>query len=322
MRDETDLSLWTHRHHFTGGGEATAEKRARLVTGLTLATMVLEIIVGMATNSMALLADGFHMATHAAALGVAAFAYWYARRHADDPRYTFGVGKVGALGGFTSALILAMVAVGIAWESAARFLAVQEINFDEALAVAAFGLAVNIGCAVILGGGHGHGSDHEHSHGSDHDHEHGHDHDRHKHDINLRGAYLHVLADALTSVLAILALLLGKYWGWWRLDPAIGLVGAAVIVVWAWGLAQSAAAVLLDRNDDADLAEDVRAAIERDGDARIVDLHLWRVGPGHWAAIISLVSAEPATPAYYRERLDRIGKLSHVSVEVNALLRP
>jgi cation diffusion facilitator family transporter len=316
MRDETDLSLWTHRHHFAGGGEAVAEKRALLVTGLTLATMVLEIIVGMTTNSMALLADGFHMATHAAALGVAAFAYWYARRHADDPRYTFGVGKVGALGGFTSALILAMVAVGIAWESAARFLAVQEINFDEALAVAAFGLAVNIGCAVILGGhGHSHG-DHDHD---VHDHEHDH---HHKHDINLRGAYLHVLADALTSVLAIFALLLGKYWGWWRLDPAIGLVGAAVIVVWAWGLAQSAAAVLLDRNDDADLAEDVRAAIERDGDARIVDLHLWRVGPGHWAAIISLVSAAPATPAYYRERLDRIGKLSHVSVEVNALLRP
>jgi cation diffusion facilitator family transporter len=317
MRDETDLSLWTHRHHFADGGEAVAEKRALLVTALTLATMVLEIIVGLATNSMALLADGFHMATHAAALGVAAFAYWYARRHADDPRYTFGVGKVGALGGFTSALILAMVAIGISWESAARFLAVQEINFDEALAVAAFGLAVNIGCAVILGG-HGHSHSHDEH---DHDH-HGHDHDHHKHDINLRGAYLHVLADALTSVLAIFALLLGKYWGWWRLDPAIGLVGAVVILVWAWGLAQSAAAVLLDRNDDADLAEDVRAAIERDGDARVVDLHLWRVGPGHWAAIISLVSAAPAAPAHYRERLDRIGKLSHVSVEVNALLRP
>lgn len=316
MRDETDLSLWTHRHHFASGGEGAAEKRARLVTALTLATMALEIIAGLATNSMALLADGFHMATHAAALGVAAFAYWYARRHADDPRYSFGVGKVGALGGFTSALILATVAAGIAWESISRFLTVQAIDFDEALAVAAFGLAVNLGCAFILGGGHDHAHDHDHGH--DH-HDHDHD-DRHKHDINLRGAYLHVLADALTSVLAIFALLVGKYWGWWRLDPMIGLIGAVVIVIWAWGLAQSAAAVLLDRNDDADLADNVRTAIESDGAARVVDLHLWRIGPGHWAAIISLVSAEPAAPAHYRQRLDRIGKLSHVSVEVNALL--
>lgn len=313
-RHDIDISGWTHRHHFTGGGEATAERRARLVVALTLVMMGLEIAVGLWTNSMALLADGFHMATHGVALGVAAFAYWYMRRHADDPRYSFGAGKAGALAGFTSALILAVVALGMIRESAWRLTDVQVIDFDEALAVAALGLAVNLLSALILGGSH-HGHKHdEHEH---HEHDHGHHHGGHDHDINMRGAYLHVLADALTSVLAIVALVAGKFWGWWWLDPTMGFVGGVVILVWGWGLANSAAGVLLDRCDDDGLAAEVRTAIEGASDARIADLHLWRVGPGHWAAVISLVARTPQAPADYRALLAGVHGLSHITIEVH-----
>jgi cation diffusion facilitator family transporter len=299
-----DISTWTHDHRFETGGETGAERRTKVIVALTLAMMVAEIGFGTLTNSMALLADGFHMSTHAAALGIAAFAYRHARKHADDRRYTFGTGKVGALAAFASALILGMVALGMVWESSNRLLTVQTIAFDEALWVAAIGLAVNLVSALILGGGHDHGHDH-------------HAHNHHEHDHNLRAAYLHVIADAFTSVLAIAALLFGKYLGWWWLDPLMGIVGAAVISKWAWGLASRSGAVLLDRNGDDELESEVRKAIERDSDNRISDLHLWQIGPGHWAAIVSIVTGDPRAPEHYRGLLTAVHELSHVTVEVH-----
>jgi cation diffusion facilitator family transporter len=307
-----DLTPWTHAHSFATGGEAAAERRTAAVTVLTLAMMVAEIVVGSLTNSMALLADGFHMSTHAGALGIAAFAYNYARRHAADQRYAFGTGKVGALAAFASAIILGMVALLMVWESAARLLSVQQIAFDEALWIAALGLGVNLLSAVILGGHH----HHDHHHEDDH-HGHHHHHHHHHHDHNLRAAYLHVLADALTSVLAISALLFGKYLGWWWMDPMMGIVGALVILKWAYGLIHGSAGILLDRNDDPDLAGEVRAVIEGQGDARVSDLHLWQVGPGHWAAIVALVTTEPRPAQHYRDALARVHELSHVTVEVH-----
>ncbi len=323
-----DIGAWRHDHRFETGDEARAEKRTWLVVLLTLTMMAAEITVGTLTNSMALLADGFHMSTHAAALGIAAFAYHHARKHADDPRYTFGTGKVGSLAAFASALFLGLVALGMIWESGERMLTVQTIAFDQALWVAALGLAVNVASAVILGGGHSH--DHERGHGHDHGYGHGHDHgyDHHGHahdhghghghaeDHNLRAAYLHVIADAVTSVLAIAALLFGKYLGWWWLDPLMGVVGALLIGKWAWGLAVTSGAVLLDRAADGALERDVRAVIEDEGDNRVADLHLWQVGPGHWAAIVSLVTSAPQAPEHYRQRLRALPHLSHVTVEV------
>lgn len=305
-----DTSPWRHHHRFHAGGETTAERRTTAVVALTLAMMVAEIIVGTLTNSMALLADGLHMSTHAAALGIAAFAYWYARKHADDPRYTFGTGKVGALAGFTSAILLAVVAVGMVWESLSRLSETQEIAFDEALWVAVLGLVVNVVSALILGHGHDHGPDH--GHGPDHHHHH----HAHHEDHNLRAAYVHVITDALTSVLAIVALLAGRYAGWWWLDPLMGVVGAIVIVVWAVKLMSNAGAVLLDRNTDRGLEREVLEALEDDGESRVSDLHLWQVGPGHWAAVISVVTSQPREPQHYKDRLAGVHELSHTTVEV------
>ncbi len=296
-----NLSAWTHDHRFGTGFEAAAERRTKAVVALTAVMMVTEITVGSLSNSMALLADGFHMATHVAALGIAAFAYHHARIHADDRRYTFGTGKVGALAAFTSAIILSLVAALMVWESGPRLLTPQSILFDQALLVAAVGLAVNVASALILGGGHDH-----------HDHGHGH----HHHDQNFRAAYVHVLADAVTSLLAIAALLLGKYLGWWWMDPVMGLAGAGVILNWVWGLLRQSGAVLLDINDDADLDAEVRAALIADGSDRIADLHLWRVGPGHWAAAVSLVTHTPRDPAYYKALLAPVHELSHITIEI------
>lgn len=303
-----NLSAWSHDHRFETGGEAGAERRTKAVVALTVTMMVAEIAVGTFTNSMALLADGIHMSTHAVALGIAAFAYHHARKHADDRHYTFGTGKVGTLAAFTSAIILSMVALLMVWESGNRLLSVQAIAFDEALWVAAIGLAVNVVSAFILGGGHDHGHDQDHHH--DH---HAHEH----HDHNLRAAYVHVLADAFTSVLAIAALLFGKYLGWWWLDPLMGIVGAVVIGNWAWSLIGRSGKVLLDMSDDHELEAEVRTAIEGDADNRLSDLHLWQVGPGHWGAIVSVVTANPRDPAHYKARLEAIHELSHVTVEVH-----
>jgi cation diffusion facilitator family transporter len=281
--------------------------------------MVAEIAAGTIFNSMALLADGWHMSTHAGALGITAFAYAFARKHATDQRFTFGTGKVGALAGFTSAVLLGVVALLMAWESASRLAVAQTIAFDEALWVAAIGLAVNLLSAFILGG---HEHDHEHDHGHGHGNGHGHDHGRHHetehHDHNLRAAYLHVLADALTSVLAIAALLLGKYLGWWWMDPFMGFVGAAVIAKWALDLMRRTGAILLDHSDDQELRQEVLATIEGDADNRLSDLHLWQIGPGHWGAIVSVVTHNPRDPAHYRGLLAEVHELSHVTVEVQA----
>ena len=304
----------THRHVFLGELHDRHSKRTRIVVALTAAAMVVEIAAGYAFGSMALLADGFHMSTHAGALLLAALAYRYASRHAEDPAFTFGTGKIGDLAGFASAVVLGMIALWIAADSLARFAAPLPIRYDEAIVVAVLGLAVNLASAALLhDGGHDHGP---HDHGHDHDHDpDGHDaHDGH-HDHNFRAAYVHVAADALTSVLAIGALLAGRGLGWAWLDPAAGLLGAGMIAIWSVRLMRDSAGVLVDRVPDPRLAAAIAERLERRG-ARVTDLHLWRVGPGHNAAVISLSDAAPQTPDQYKTALSGLHGLSHVTVEV------
>ncbi|WP_026597513.1 CDF family Co(II)/Ni(II) efflux transporter DmeF [Methylobacterium sp. 77] len=318
------VETWQHRHDFLGRSHARNERRTVLVVGLTLAMMVAEIVGGAVFGSMALTADGWHMSTHAAALGIAALAYRFARLHADDPRFAFGTAKLGDLAAFASAIILAMIALAIGYESLTRLASPQTIAFGEALPIAVLGLFVNLASAWLL---HGDGHDHGHAHGHGHarddadHHEHLHDrHDEHGHagdgDSNLRAAYVHVLADALTSVLAIVALLAGRYLGIAWLDPAMGLVGTVVIVAWSWTLIRSAGATLLDAVPDRGLAKAVRGRLETNGDT-ITDLHLWRLGPGHTGLIVSLVSDDPQAPAAYKAKLAGLEGLSHVTVEAN-----
>jgi len=310
------IERFKHEHVFLGEAHDRNARRTFAVIALTAAMMVGEIVAGYLYGSMALLADGFHMATHAGALTIAAIAYAYARRHARDERFAFGTGKMGELAGYTSAVVLAVVALMIGFESALRLTAPVPIRFDEAIAVAALGLLVNIASAWLLhdGGHHDHGHDHHdahaHDHDEDHHHHHGHD------DHNLRAAYFHVLADALTSVLAIAGLLAGRFYGWLWMDALMGIVGAVVIARWSWSLLRGSGAVLLDARADASLAGKVRSLLERDGD-RVADLHLWRVGPGHMALIVSLVSAKPQVPERYKARLAALPGLSHVTVEVH-----
>lgn len=308
-RHSHDLTPWQHDHRFDGGNPH-GEARTRWVLALTVATMGAEIAAGWWTGSMALLADGWHMGTHALALGVAALAYALARRHASDRRFAFGTWKIEVLGGFASALVLAMVAIGIAFESLWRLWRAEPLDAGPALLIAGIGLAVNLVSAWLLHGGEGHG----HDHGHDHDH---HDHDHPAHDLNLRAAYLHVLADALTSVLAIAALAGAWWFGWGWLDPLVGVLGAVVIVVWARGLLRETSAVLLDREMDHPLAGRIRTDLESDGDAKVADLHVWRVGRDQFAAIAVLVADVPLAPSAYRERLRHHRQLAHVSVEVN-----
>ncbi|MDD3529665.1 MAG: CDF family Co(II)/Ni(II) efflux transporter DmeF [Gallionellaceae bacterium] len=306
-----DLKLWQHVHDYGTEADRHAERRTRWVVGLTFATMLVELAAGWLTGSMALMADAWHMASHVGALGLAAFAYAFARRHAGDRRFTFGTGKVSALAGYTSALLLAMVAFWMAWESLHRLFEPVVIHYAEAMAVAALGLTVNLLSAWLLGHDHHH---HGHGHGhDDHDHHHGHEHVDH----NLKAAYLHVLADALTSVLAIVALAGGMVYGWNFLDPVMGLVGAAVVSRWAWGLARDSAAVLLDAEDHGEEAAAVRRIIESEPDHEVADLHLWRVGPASRACIVSLVSHAPHSAEHYRAQLAVIPGLDHITVEIN-----
>lgn len=310
-----DISSHTHEHNFLGQHHRRNERRVWLVIALTALMMVIEIAAGTIYGSIALVADGWHMSTHAGAMLITALAYLYARRHVGDTRFTFGTGKLGDLGGFASAIVLALVALLIGWESLMRLANPVEIGFEQAIAVAAAGLVVNLLCAWLLGDGHFH---HHHGHEGHHHHDHG-AHHHHARDNNLRAAYLHVLADALTSVLAIVALLAGRAYGWLWADPVMGVVGALVIARWSWGLIRVSGAVLLDRvPDDEDLPGEIRDAIETDTD-RIADLHLWQVGPGHRAAIIALVSSAPRAPSYYKARLARVREFSHVTVEVERL---
>ena len=289
---------------------------------LTAVMMVVEIAAGISYGSMALLADGWHMATHVAAFGISVFAYRYARAHASNPRYSFGTGKVGTLGGFASAVALAVVALVMALESLQRVMSPHAIRFDEAILVAVVGLVVNLVSGVLLHGAQGHdhhrGHDHDHDHDHDHHHDGTHDHEHgHHDDHNLRAAYLHVVADALTSVLAIAALVAGRWLGWNWLDPLMGLVGAALIARWAWGLIRDSGHVLLDGSANDATREAIRRAIETDSDSLVTDLHVWAVGPRTWSASLAVLSHDPLAPEDYKRLLQGIPRLEHVLIEVN-----
>jgi len=302
-----EIDTFTHDHIFLGAAHDDNARRTLWVVALTAGMMVVEIVAGYLTGSMALLADGFHMATHAGALGVAAAAYSYAKRHASNRAYSFGTGKVGDLAGFASAMVLGLIALGIGVESVARLFQPITVAFGEATVIAVVGLGVNIVSALLLSGGHHHGHDH-------HGHDHGHSHGAHGGDNNMRSAYVHVFADALTSVLAIAALLAGRYLGWVWMDPVMGIVGAIVIARWSWTLMRDTAGVLLDRTDD-HVADEVRELVETPGDARIADLHVWRVGPQAHAAIVSVVGRQGLTGDTIRARLAPVHELAHLTVE-------
>jgi cation diffusion facilitator family transporter len=295
------LDHLTHSHAFLGEQHEENERRTWLVVGLTFFMMVAEIAGGTLFGSLALIADGWHMSTHAAALTISAMAYRYARRHAANPRFAFGTGKLGDLAGYTSAVVLGMIALLIAYESIQRLLHPVAIAYREAIAIASLGLAVNMTSAWLLRGEHHH----------DHD-----EHDHHGDDLNLRAAYIHVLADAATSILAISGLSFAWAFGWRFIDPLVGLAGTAVIGSWAWDLLRAAGRVLVDAIPEATRIEAaVRGRLERDGD-RVTDIHLWQVGPGHLACIVALVSDAPQPPSDYKARLVDISALSHVTVEV------
>jgi cation diffusion facilitator family transporter len=314
------IDEFRHEHVFLGADHARNERKTWTVIALCGVMMVAEIGGGVLFGSMALIADGLHMSTHTAALLIAALAYSYARLHARDERFAFGTGKLGDLAAYSSAVILAMIALLIAWESVGRLLHPVPIAFDEAIPVAALGLCVNVASAWLLRDRpHDHpGHDHEHAHhdhDDDHDLVHDHAHHGHDRDLNLRAAYVHVLADAAVSVLAVVGLVTGRELGWIWMDPLMGIVGACVIANWSWGLLRAAGAVLLDLRVDGALAGEVRRRLEHDGD-RVADLHLWRIGPGHQAAVVSIVSDAPVSPAAYKARLADLPTLSHVTVEV------
>jgi cation diffusion facilitator family transporter len=301
------LERWQHEHHYLGKHHYANERRTWLVVALTATTMVAEIVGGTIYGSMALVADGWHMATHAGALAIAALAYRFARRHVRDPRLTFGAGKLGELAAFASAVILGIVALLIGYESVVRLLHPAAIDFKLATIIAVIGLAVNLASAWLL-------YDREHhAHGA---YQHAADHHIHSKDHNIQSAYFHVLADALTSVLAIVALLAGWFYGLAWLDPAAGVVGALVIASWSVGLLRSSGGVLLDAAPDPRLMRTIRERLEVDGD-RVSDLHLWRLGPGHSAVIVAVVSDQPRAPSFYKTRVADIPGLSHITVEVN-----
>jgi cation diffusion facilitator family transporter len=301
------LQKWKHRHRYNIE-DGHGERNTRRVIALTLSMMIIEISAGYLFGSMALLADGWHMGTHAAALGITAFAYFYARRHKDNPNYSFGTGKVGVLGGFTSAVVLAVIALLIGVESIQRLITPQPIRFNEAIAVAFVGLVVNVISAFLLREKH----NHHHNHGHDHDHT------EKFRDHNLRAAYFHVLADALTSVLAIIALFTGKAFGWIWMDPIMGIVGALIISRWSYGLLVDSGKVLLDRDVNQEAIAEIRSIIEADSDNRVSDLHVWRVGSHHLSAIVSIVTHYPKSPDHYKKLLEDYDEIAHVTVEVNS----
>jgi cation diffusion facilitator family transporter len=327
-----------HAHVFLGAGHERNARRTWAVIALCAAMMVLEIVGGTLFGSLALVADGLHMSTHAGAMLIAALAYTYARRHAENPRFVFGTGKLGDLAGYTSAIVLAMIALLIGYEAVARFLSPVPIHFTEAIPIAVLGLVVNVVSAWLLSGdehhshraGHGHAAAHAHPH--DHDHVHHHDHDHpHAHaqahharrhrasathrDHSIRSAYVHVIADAAVSVLAIIGLTLARTFGWMWMDPLAGIIGALVIANWSYRLIRDTGGILLDVNPDEHLTTRIREAIEGDGD-RLTDLHLWRLGPGHLGAVVSVMTAAERDCNFYRSRLQQFDSLSHITVEV------
>ena len=311
-----NLGPWQHGHFFDAGN-AAAERSTRLVMWITAAMMVAEIAAGWYFNSMALLADGFHMSSHAVAIGLSAFAYAAARRYAGDQRFAFGTWKIEVLAGFASAVFLLVIAGLMLFGSVERLLAPEPIQYVEAMVIAAVGLAVNVACALVLGRAqHGHGHGHGHDHGHDHAH-----HGQHHDDLNLRSAYVHVITDAATSVLAIVALAGGWMFGWAWLDPAMGIVGAVVVAVWARRLLADTAKVLLDREMDHPVVDEIREAVEQGGKASetlVADLHVWRVGKGAYACALSVVTHDPTlTPDQVRAWISVHEEVVHVTAEVN-----
>ena len=317
---EIDLSKYKHDHSFGQDAKRSGESRTLIVIVITAVMMVVEISTGIAFGSMALLADGMHMASHALALGINYFAYIYARRHAHDPRFSFGTGKVNALGGFSGAILLAIFAIMMAWESVERLISPTEIAFNSAIIVAIIGLVVNGGSVFILGGDHhhDHGDGHNHSHGHSHSHD-DHDHSAHEHhhhhDHNLRSAYLHVLADALTSVTAIIALLAAKYFGWIWMDPFMGIVGSLLVAKWSIGLLKQTSRTLLDHQAPEEVVNSVRHKIEEDGHSHITDLHVWSIGTNQFGVILTVASKSPLAAEDYRARLDS-KHYPHTTVEI------
>jgi cation diffusion facilitator family transporter len=315
-----------HEHVFLGKDHDRAERRTWVVIILCTTMMIAEIIGGALFGSLALIADGLHMSTHAGALLLAALAYTYARKYANDRRFSFGTGKFGDLAGYSSAIVLAMIALLIGYEAVARLLQPVAISFNEAIPIAVLGLAVNVVSAWLLSGGyqgahyHAHPHDHAHAHDDhhaqeEHEHDHGHGHGAHHRDNNMRAAVVHVMADAAVSVLVIIGLVLARAFGWLWLDPVAGFTGALVTANWAVRLLRDTGGILLDRTPDPLMAERVRGIIEAEGD-RVTDLHLWRLGPGHLGAIVSIATTGQSEPSHYRQRLARFADLSHVTVEV------
>ncbi len=292
-----NLNLWQHSHTFDQDVIRPGERRTLIVIGITGMMMVVEIVAGIRYGSMALLADGLHMASHAAALSITAFAYIYARKQAHNPDFSLGTGKVNALGGFSGAILLALFALMMAWESVNRILNPVAIIFNQAIIVAVIGLVVNGVSVFILGVG-----DHQHDHHDDH---------------SLRSAYLHVLADALTSVLAIIALLSAKFFGWIWMDPAMGIVGAILVARWSLSLLRITSGVLLDKQGPESLQQQIKDRIEQDDDSKVADLHLYSIGPNIYSAVITVVATDPATPAQYKKRIPMNLGLAHVAVEVH-----
>lgn len=323
------FQLPPHDHIFLGKDHDKAERRTWAVIILCSIMMVAEIIGGALFGSLALIADGLHMSTHAGALLLAALAYTYARKYAEDRNFTFGTGKFGDLAGYSSAIVLAMISLLIGYEAISRLIEPVQISFNEAIPIAVVGLAVNIASAWLLSGGHHHGHSYGHSHGHDHDHDHHHGDEPHRielgdpaagpgahhRDNNMRAAVVHVMADAAVSVLVIAGLVLARAFGWLWMDPLAGLIGAVVIANWSVGLLRDTGGILLDRTPDPHMAERVRHVIECEGD-QVTDLHLWRLGPGHLGAIVSVATSGTREAAHYRQRLAKFADLSHVTVEV------
>ena len=296
---QSDHGRFRHSHDFVHDF-SRAEKRTRVVIVITTVMMLLEITAGVISHSMALLADGWHMSTHAIAFMMAALAYYFTRRHASNARFSFGTGKIGVLGGFSSAIVLSVIALAMAGESVHRLFSPLAIHFNEAIGIACIGLLVNLGCALLLAD-----RPHEHASGS-----------AHHHDLNLRAAYLHVLADAFTSVLAITALTGGKFFGWAWLDPVVGIVGSGVVFSWAYMLLRDTGVILLDVTPQtSDLPDEIRRAVESDGDSIVTDLHVWQVGSGKFAAIVSIVAHEPKLCETYRALLREHDELVHLTIE-------
>lgn len=308
-----NLHQWQHDHVFGQDNKRPGESRTLAVIVITAIMMVIEIVAGRLFGSMALLADGLHMASHAAALTITLLAYWFARRHAGSARFSFGTGKINALGGFSSAILLFLFALLMAWESVARLFIPVTIVYNQAILVAFIGLVVN-GISVFILGGSG-GINHDHHDHHHHEHEH-HQHHDHHHDHNLKAAYLHVMADALTSLLAIFALLAAKYMGWIWMDPTMGIVGALLVGRWAIGLLRSTGDVLLDKQATGDIQKEVRQRLEKNG-ARVVDLHIWTIAPARYSIIVSLVSHNPEPPGYYKSLLPEALGIAHITVEVH-----